>query len=590
MSAAARKPRTHHPVLDRVERQRKARRSLRILCERNFGRYCQEAWHVLEGAKPLEWTPFHQGLCDELQFLAEGWLAARGVANREQLLRVMATWERHGLMYEEGEVLVQNECFNLAPGTLKSTIIMVMFPTWVWLHFAAASFVGTSGVDENVDRDSNRCRELVESEWYRRTFEVPWKMKGKGAVRRWHTTAGGRRISRPWLGGWSGVHVDFFLMDDPIDATTVWNDPARKAVNLKFTNSMENRVNDPTYSIRIMAHQRIHAEDPSGYVRALSKWTPEERKGWAIFAIPMRFGYGPGPANDNETAELYQSPFGWVDPRSEKGAVMQPGRFPPSFIADEIRKKGTAGFLAQLDQNPNSLVGGWFPKSLWRFFRVEGADSDWLTQVGVAPRARPDGCSNEAAYVLKRTRAGALMLDWLTLSIDASGGSTEKTASGVGLTVIGGAGLRRFIFDDRTRVMTYLDMIAEVKKTIGIWNAKRVLIELKANGGPMFETLRKEVADGKFLGPDGKKIVVVVEAYNPGRTSKEERAHSMLPDVEAGLWFLLDGAHWIPEFFSEVAPFPNHPKKDRVDTLTQVSIKYSSHNDARRKALALSKR
>ena len=109
---------------DRARRAAAAHAARAELARRHFSEFVKQCWRVVEGSKPLEWTPYHQGLCEELQALAEGWFAARGVASPRQLERVVAQWERHGLGFEEGEVLVQNEAFNLVPGMFKSTIVM----------------------------------------------------------------------------------------------------------------------------------------------------------------------------------------------------------------------------------------------------------------------------------------------------------------------------------------------------------------------------------------------------------------------------------------------------------------------------------
>lgn len=569
---------------------------------RSFADFFQQGFHVVEGSTILEWTPALKGICDDLQALFEGWLVANGRGTAAMRDRVIAHWTRHGLTFEEGQVLVQNEIFNLAPGTLKSTIAMVFGPAWVWLHDPSVKFGCSSSNDDNVKRDSNAHRDLVTSSWYRSNFGIAWKIKGSAdAVGRWSTTAGGLRISRTLLAGFIGIHVDIFLVDDPDDAQKVWNEPARKQVQGQFSRALENRVNHEKRSLRIIIQQRVHVDDLSGYLRSLLKWSPENRQGWASFVVPMRFGFGPKDLED-------ETPFGYRDWRTVKGELMHPSRFDEQSLADKITKLGSHGVAAQYDQNPEVVDGGMFPRALWRFFRVAdtllGQPGFHPSQEEADPRPRPEGCIGSDAqpggpfgtraehppYVLERNKDGTLKLDFLCISVDSTFGSLDaKTASNVGLLVIGGQGARRFVFHDATKMRTFKQTCDAIKAILLLFPAKRIIIENKANGSSVIETLRDDVADQKVIGTNGKPVIVVVEGVETGGDSYIGRANAMQPAVEAGLWYLLDGAHWLAEFLAEVCVFPNGKRDDRVDAMSQAATYYSDNNEAMKRAMALAR-
>lgn len=557
--------------------------------KRRFAEFVDQGWHVLEGGQ-LEWNVYILALCEHLQALFEGWLVANGKANARQRANVIAHWQRQGLTFREGHLLVQNMVINMPPGTLKSRILMVFFPAWVWLHAPGFSFACASSNDENVLRDSDAHQDLVTSEWYRDSFGVKWELRHKtSAVKRWSTTANGLRISRTILAGFVGIHVDAVLIDDPDDPLRVFNEPERRRVHFKWTKAIENRVNHELRSIRVVAQQRVHAEDLTGYITAQSRWAPHNRAGWMSFVVPLEGGKAPGDLPE-ETA------FGWRDRRPKPAAndnapsvVMDPGRFPPEVIADKRRKLGSHGFESQYNQNPEALSGGWFSRGWFRFFKC-APDPTKPQLVEPPPRPRPDGCTLEETYVLERDHRGALVLDWLTITVDASFGSlNERTASAVGLLVVGGRGLMRFVFDDRTDVMSFLGTIDAVKALVRMYGARKALIEIKANGPALIEKLQKAMTDGEIIGPDGKPIAVVIEGWNPGQDSKHARARAMMPDFEAGTIFLLEGALWLDAFLKELCVFPNAPRDDRVDAMSQLMAYYSAANDEYQRARAMAR-
>ncbi len=542
----------------------------RELAFRSLAHFVRQAWHVLEGGE-LEWADHVQALCDHIQAMLEGWLVANGMATPAQRARVIAHWTRLGLTFREGRLLVQNMIANVPPGTLKSRILMVFAPAWMWLHAPRFFFACSSCNDENVRRDSSAHRDLVESVWYRETFEIKWSIRSDAdAIGKWTTTAGGTRLSRTILASWIGVHADGFFIDDPDDAHGVHNDPARERVHSKFSKQLENRINHELRSIRIIVQQRVHVEDLSGYLLGLSRWAKDNLAGWEQLCIPMEAGKGPKTA-PRETA------FGWIDLR-ELGEVLQPSRWPLEILADKRIKLGSHGYESQYNQNPEPIDGGMIRRIWFPFYRVDGD--------GYERRQRPDGCrtrptdGTDDCFVLMRDKHGAVALDWMTISVDATFGSLEKTASAVGLLVVGGLGLRRFLFADFTEPMTFLDTVKAIKRAVRLFPAKRVLIEVKANGASVIEVLKKQLMDGELLGPNGKPTVVVIEGVDTAGDGKIARANAMVPALEAGTFYLPDTVpHWLDAWLAELCVFPKARRNDRVDATSQLMAYYAEGED-----------
>lgn len=542
---------------------------------RNLYEFMRGAWEILEPGVEFNDNWHIRAFCDHIQWMLEGWLVAMKKGTPAMRKRAIDSWDAHGLLFREGEVLVQNMIWNLAPTTLKSRILMVFAPAWMWLHDPTWSVCAISSVLDNVQRDSNAHRDLVTSPWYKTTFEISWRIRRDiDAVGDWKTTAGGERKSRTILSGFVGVHVNAIFLDDPDDPDRVWNESDRKKVQNKWSRTIRRRMKKPQIDLRIAIQQRVHIEDWTATQVAKGQWSPEDRMGWVWMAIPTLFGRGP------KAAPRF-SPWGWCDPRTVANENIQPARFTPAMIADEERELGPEGFEAQYNQNPDRFDGGMIKRANVRFFRIQ--------DMPVTTVVRPIGCGvtadgrQEEAYILKRLADGSLDLDWLVITVDCSNGSERLTASQCGILVVGGKGLQRFVFDDRTAIMSIDDMYIKVRETIGAWPVSKVLIELKAAGASVVNEMQKQLEAGALLGPDGQPCIVeIISIIDEKNDSKEARAAAMVPAWRSGLVFVLDGAEWLfPKmgdggklldqgFVAELCTFPKSKKNDRVDAMSQV--------------------
>ena len=88
-------------------------------------------------------------------------------------------------------------------------------------------------------------------------------------------------------------------------------------------------------------------------------------------------------------------------------------------------------------------------------------------------------------------------------------------------------------------------------------DARRKLIEDKANGPAIIDSLKAEVSGMVPIEPDGSKLA---------------RAHACTAEWEAGNVWLPhpDIAPWVKDFVEEVTTFPAAPHDDRVDAMTQA--------------------
>src|ERR1019366_6732851 len=118
-------------------------------------------------------------------------------------------------------------------------------------------------------------------------------------------------------------------------------------------------------------------------------------------------------------------------------------------------------------------------------------------------------------------------------------------------------GSRRYLLD---QVRSRLDMPGTVQaiRTMSAKypNSGAKLVEDKANGPAVIQTLKLEISGLIEVNPEGGKV---------------SRANAVAPAVEAGDWFLPHPgiAPWVLDFIEECASFPNGAHDDQVDAWSQ---------------------
>jgi len=414
---------------------------------------------------------------------------------------------------------------NVPPGMSKSLLVGVLFPAWVWtlgqdyapglpamLFGPGHRFIAASYSDDVVMRDARKMRTLVLSDWYRARWpevEIPGDASASKAVGMFYTTRGGMRFSTTVRGGVTGQHCDTMIVDDPIDpmGATAASGVELAAVREWWTGTMSTRFRDHATSARILVMQRVHEDDLSDYML---------KHGAESLCLPMEYD----PEHPNVCPD---------DPRRCEGELLCPDRFPREVVERLKTALGPSGAAAQFGQRPTPkggdiLQGGWFKR--WTELPAKGL---WA------------------------------------LSIDCT---FKKTTSGsfVVIQVWMQAGINHYLVDQRHERMGFAATIEAIKAMIERYpQATLRLIEDKANGPAVIETLRVEVTG-----------VVAVEPHG----GKEARANAVQPVIAGGNVFIPHetearypdgrvGAPWVAGLVAECEAFPRGAHDDQVDAMTQ---------------------
>ena len=150
---------------------------------------------------------------------------------------------------------------NVPPGTMKTLLVSVFFPCWLWtknprFKILTASYSRDRAFDANL-----QGRKIIRSDWFQKYW--PLKLKADQDEKgRFDSIAGGWRIATSVEGEGTGLHPNFILIDDASTATDAQSDVERKAVTTWFSSTVTTRGKGIDAAIIVLG-QRLHQEDLS---------------------------------------------------------------------------------------------------------------------------------------------------------------------------------------------------------------------------------------------------------------------------------------------------------------------------------------
>lgn len=314
--------------------------------------FIEEFWYVLEPTAPFVTGWAIRAMCDHLEAVHHGW--------------------------------IQNLLINVPPGMMKSLLVSVFFQAWEWGPMGRPDlrYLSTSYSEANVNRDSDKVRKLVMSEKYQALWGDDVAPSRVWGTHKFENTKGGNRDCRAF-GSLTGGRGDRVLIDDPHSTKTAESDVQRAETVKQFREGATDRLNDISRSATIIIMQRLHTKDVAGTILDLIKAEAEELAalpdadnddeagavdqaegldGWVTLILPMEFEPDRKcatvlrPANDGNPAILFE------DPRTAKGELLFPERFPARKLARLKRFKGPYAWSGQYQQRPAPREGGMFSR------------------------------------------------------------------------------------------------------------------------------------------------------------------------------------------------------------------------------------
>lgn len=481
----------------------------------SFREYIRMAWPIVEPSRPLIAGWHVDAIAEHLQ-----------AAHERKMKKLLIT---------------------VPPGTAKSILTSVMWPSWIWTK--DPSFRSTfASYDAGLStRDSVKCRDVMESVWYRETFEPSWKFSKTQNEKTYYTnTHKGFRVSTSVGGKATGWRGSLISVDDPLNIKDEWSDAAIEECIRWWDNVMFNRLDDMSTGLKVIIMQRISDRDLAGHVL--------REGGYDHLMIP----------NEYEPDRSKVTSIGWRDPRKQRGELMC-SKLISRAVTDEIKSK-PARYAGQYQQNPHPEGSGILKPHAWNYWKPAGLK---LRPVRVR---MPDGQVEEREAVDLPTDFDLILQSWDLAFKDLK--DSDYVAGGV----MASHGANRYLLDavhDRMDVTQTVQAIRQMSFNGDGRRAHLKLIEDKANGPAVMQILKGEIGGIIAVDPEGTKV---------------GRARATSYEQAAGNWYLPhpDYMSWVGDpadpsggggFIQECTAFPNGANDDYVDMWTQGAIRIQTERD-----------
>lgn len=353
------------------------------------------------------------------------------------------------------------------------------------------------------------------------------------AVEQWETDGGGGLWAAGVGGGITGKGFHLGIIDDPVKDAKEAVSAIVRAGNSEWYSSTFYTRGEPDNAI-IVSQTRWHEGDLSGWL--LEQENDDEPEHWHIVNLPA--------IAETEVQGFPETCTVEEDFR-RPGEALCPERYDLRRLAKLAKRVGAYFWNSLYQQRPSAVEGSLFKRHWWRFWVPRGQQ---LPPV----RVRMGDGSLADCVVEDMTVMEGHIQSW---DMNFKDGSSNSFVVG---QIWGHRGADRYLLDQVRGHLDLPDTIREVRNMTRQWpQANAKLIEDKANGPAVMQSLRKEIPGMIAIMPDG---------------SKEARAHAASPAVESGNVYLPHPhiAPWVNDFIEEATSFPFASHDDQVDAMTQA--------------------
>ena len=349
-------------------------------------------------------------------------------------------WHVRALCHRLNEVrlgTIPRLVVTVPPRHLKSIATSVALPAFLLGHDPSCKMLIASYALELARKHSDDCRIIMESDWYRRIFPHTRIRSARGEELL--TTSGGIRKAVSTGGVVTGFGAHYIIIDDLLKAQDASSETERLRAQTYIEQGLLTRFDNPAQGRVIAIQQRLHEDDPAGFL--LAKGTYQHLDLPAIAPEDTDIPIGDGLTH-----------------RRKAGEPLFPQRFDLEVLDRMRRELGSAAFEMQYQQNPIAAGGSalrwdWFGTHDELPFRerFELIVQSWDTGMSAAPTSDWSVCT---IWGLREDR-------WYLLHVD------------------------RFRKD-----------FPELRSTIlhqqRFWQADKVLIEKAGNGMPLLQGFRRD--------------------------------------------------------------------------------------------------
>lgn len=451
---------------------------------RDFSSFCRAAWPHLHRGSKLSWTPAHDLICEMLV-----------AVHQKKLLRLI---------------------INCPPRFAKSSIVTIMFPVWCWLQNPTLAFLCCSyeidlATNHNLDR-----RRLMETKWFKDLFAESFQLATeRSQAGEFGNAQGGIMQAASTNSRAQGRGGDIVIVDDPLSADAAHSEIFRNETNSWFVHQLPQRLNDPANSAIIVVMQRLHQNDPTGFLLA------QENSEWFLLKLPLI-------AEEDTTLTFPISGRIW---KRKKGECLDAKRWSPRVVRE--RQRNRLVWAGQFQQEPAPVEGNLIRVDDIQYFG--GRDP----KTAVLDPGLPE------------------RFDRRIISVDAAF-KDKSTSDFVAIIVVGIVGARRYLLHVTNAHLDLTGTENEIRNCRAVHGPiSATLIEDKANGTAVIAHLSEQIPGVIAVNPEGGKLA---------------RVSAASPEFQAHNWYIERNGPWAHKVVEQLCLFPNAKFDDITDAISQASI------------------
>lgn len=281
------------------------------LCARSLVDFVRQAWPTLEPGNPYIHGWHVEAVCEHLEAITNG---------------------------EINRLLI-----NIPPGTMKSTLVSVMWPAWQWgpKGMAYTRTIGASYEQGLAVRDARKMRLLISSDWFQERWPLTMTSDQNQKTYFENEQRGFRQACA--VASMTGKRGDCVIWDDPHSVEAALSIAHRETALRVFQETLPTRLNHPDRSAIVVVMQRLHENDVSGFILASDL-------GYEHLCLPMEL----------EADRRCVTSIGFVDPRKKDGELLFPERFSRETVDRDKKVMGSMAVAGQFQQRPAPRAGGFF--------------------------------------------------------------------------------------------------------------------------------------------------------------------------------------------------------------------------------------
>lgn len=402
----------------------------------------------------------------------------------------------------------------MPPGSAKSTYGTVSFPTWFMGKKKGRHIISCSYGQDLATRFGRKCRTIVNSRKYREVFGT-CMTPGNRAASDWSLENQSTYMSRGIEGGITGNRADGIVIDDPVKGRKDADSPTiRETVWQEYLAAVRTRLKPRGFVVIIQT--RWHADDLSGRIlptdwSGQSGWvTAKDGEQWYVICLAAE-------------CEREGDPLG-----RKVGEYLWTDWFPVEHWEQEKKSQGSRNWASLYQQRPSLDDGGvWVLKWFQRYMAQPEGKGKFLIVQSWDTGNKPQEINDPSCCTT-----------WLV------------TEHGIYLL---------HLWKDQ---VNFPDLKRNAINLAIMWQPDVIVIEDKASGQSLIQELREVPIS------DTKGLILSVIAIEP-EGDKLARAQAVAPMIESQKVYLPTLAPWLPDLELEITTFPNSPKKDQVDSISQ---------------------